>query len=148
MNEEYNKHRRDFLSTSAKTGVCLVCGGMMSAMLSACDTVDEGEPLIHIDEYPELQKIGGAVKKRYRSLNNSEAILVIRTAADQFAVYSALCTHKGVEVRLPQNGEIVCPNHGSRFRVSDGGVIEGKAIEPLLKLHSEFDPKADVLRIG
>jgi Rieske Fe-S protein len=148
MENTFNKLRREFLSTSAKTGLCIACGGMMSALLSACDSVDEGEPLVRLSEHPALQKIGGAIKKRYSRLNNGEPILIIRLSEHQFVAYSALCTHKGVEVRLPKNGEIVCPNHGSRFRLDNGEVIEGKAIEPLRRFETFFDIHANVLRIG
>lgn len=117
-------------------------------MISACDTVEDGDPIIHLTEYPVLQKPGGAIKKRYGKLNNSEPILIIRLSENQFAAYSALCTHKGVEVKLPKDGEIVCPNHGSRFRVENGEVIEGKAIEPLQKFETTFDSHANILKIG
>lgn len=148
MEKNFNQDRRNFLSSSAITGLCIACGGVMSTLLSACDTIDDGEPVLYLTEYPALQKIGGAIKKRYSKLNNSEPILIIRLSEKEFAAYSALCTHKGVEVRLPKNGEIVCPNHGSRFRIDNGEVIEGKAIEPLKKFETFFDTQANMLRIG
>lgn len=148
MESSFNKQRREFLSASTKTGMCIACGVLMSAVLSSCDTVDDGEPVIKIEDYPPLQKIGGAVKKRYTTLNNSEPILIIRLSENHFAAYSALCTHKGVEVKLPKDGEIVCPNHGSRFRVDDGEVIEGKAIEPLRKFQTDFDQQSNILKIS
>lgn len=148
MESSFNKQRREFLSTSTKTGMCFACGSVLSAMLASCDTVDNGEPVIDLSEYPELQKPGGAIKKRYSRLNNSEPILIIRISEGQFVAYSALCTHKGVEVKLPKDGEIVCPNHGSRFRAENGKVIEGKAIEPLQKFNVAFDLESNMLKIG
>lgn len=148
MNDNFNNHRREFLSASAKTGLCIACGGMLGTLLSACDTVDEGEPILHLAEYPELQKVGGAIKKRYRKLNSSEPILIIRISEHHFVAYSALCTHKGVEVKLPKNGEIVCPNHGSRFREDSGEVIEGKAIEPLKQFSAAYDETKRILTIS
>ncbi len=148
MKPLFNTHRREFLSASAKTGLCLLCGGVLSEMLSSCDTVEEGEPVIHLTEYPELLKAGGAIKKRYRKLNGGGPILIIRLSESGFAAYSALCTHKGVEVRLPRNGEIVCPNHGSRFSVMTGNVIDGQAIEPLQKFSTMYDRTTNTLTIS
>ncbi|MEW6061227.1 MAG: Rieske (2Fe-2S) protein [Bacteroidota bacterium] len=147
MKSTHNTQRREFLTTSAKAGFCFACGGVMSALLSACDTVEEGEPVVHLADYPELQTPGGAIKKRFRQLNNSEPILIIRLSEKEFAAYSALCTHKGVEVRLPKDGIIVCPNHGSRFRSNDGTVIDGKAIEPLKKFETSWNTATNVLHL-
>lgn len=148
MESFFNKNRRDFLTSSAKSGVCIACCGLISTMIAACDTVDDGEPVIKLGEYPELRKVGGAIKKRYRMLNNSEPILIIRISEHHFVAYSALCTHKGVEVKLPKNGEIVCPNHGSRFREESGEVIEGKAIEPLKQFSAAYDETKRILTIS
>ncbi|MBI2429873.1 MAG: Rieske (2Fe-2S) protein [Ignavibacteriales bacterium] len=148
MELSFDTQRRNFLATSAKTGVCIACCGLISTIISACDTVDDGEPVINLGDYPELQRPGGAIKKRYSRLNNSEPILIIRRSESQFVAYSALCTHKGVEVKLPKDGEIVCPNHGSRFRTKDGTVIEGKAIEPLQQISATYDAAKNILRIG
>lgn len=148
MKASFDKDRREFLSSSARTGACIACGGLMSVLITACDTVDDGEPIINITEYPELQKPGGAIKKRYSRLNNAEPILIFRLSESRFVAYSALCTHKGVEVKMPKDGEVVCPNHGSRFKVESGEVIEGKAIEPLQKFSIAFDPESNILKIG
>lgn len=137
-------HRREFISQIA----CVLCAGALGSVVSSCDTIDDGEPVVDINKYSDLKKIGGAIKKRYSRLNNGEPILIIRESENNFVVYSALCTHKGVEVKLPKNGEIVCPNHGSRFRVNDGSVIEGKAIELLVSFPTAFDDTTNLLRIG
>jgi len=144
----FDKDRREFLFSTAATGLCAACSGIFPALLSSCDTVEEGEPVLHLAGYSELQKAGGAIKKRFRALNNSEPVLIIRISEYNFAAYSALCTHKGVEVRLPKNGEIVCPNHGSRFKVSDGKVIDGKAIEPLRKFIATYNLTTNTLTIS
>ena len=148
MDRTLNDSRRKFLSSITFGSACVMCGGMLGAVLSSCDTVEDGEPVLHLSEYPHLQKAGGAIKKRYSRLNDGAPILIIRLSESSFAAYSALCTHKGVEVRLPKNGEIICPNHGSRFKVSDGTVIEGKAIEPLQKFSTTFDKTTDTLTIS
>ena len=143
-----NNDRRTFLISSAKTGCTLLCGAVLTNLLAGCDTVENGEPILNLNQYPELQKIGGAMKKRYSKLNNGDPILIIRLSQNEFAVYSSMCTHKGVEVKLPKNGEIVCPNHGSRFKVSDGEVIEGKAIEPLKKFTATYNTTTNTLNIS
>jgi Rieske Fe-S protein len=148
MEHTFNIFRREFLSSSAKTGLCVLCGSALTTLLSSCNPIDQGEPVLDLSDYSELQKPGGAIKKRYKKLNNSNPILIIRLDENTFAAYSAICTHQAVEVRLPEDGEILCPNHDSTFRITDGRVIQGDAIEPLPKFTAHFDVKTNILRIG
>lgn len=49
----------------------------------------------------------------------------------KFAAYSAVCTHQGCTV-VYQNGQLLCPCHGSVFDPSKGGaVLSGPAPSPL-----------------
>jgi nitrite reductase/ring-hydroxylating ferredoxin subunit len=136
--------RRTFLTTS----LCLLCTGSVAGLLSSCDTVEEGVPVLNIADYPALQRPGGAVKKRYRRLNGAEPILIIRESTNAFVVYSAICTHQEAELRLPKEGVIVCPNHGSKFSVQTGAVISGEAYAPLKQFPAQFDIQSNTLSIG
>jgi Rieske Fe-S protein len=146
--KNFNEHRREFLIASAKTGCSLLCGAMLANVFPGCDTIEEGEPVLDLTKYSELQKPGGAIKKRYQKLNNANPIIIIRLDENTFTAYSAICTHQAVEVLLPENGEIRCPNHDSRFRITNGEVIQGEAIDPLPKFIVQFDTKTNILRIG
>jgi nitrite reductase/ring-hydroxylating ferredoxin subunit len=139
--------RREFLSITARSGLCVACSGLSGILFSSCDMVEQGDPVITIADEPALQQIGGAVRKRFAAINNGEAIFIIREDAQKFTAYAAQCTHQHVELNLPKEGIIKCPNHGSLFRVSDGSVIDGKAYDPLKRYPVEYDRATQRLRI-
>jgi len=60
-------------------------------------------------------------------------IYVIRSTAGFFAL-SSVCTHLGCMTRyVPENAQLACPCHGSRFSL-DGKVTAGPAPRPLRRL--------------
>jgi cytochrome b6-f complex iron-sulfur subunit len=60
-------------------------------------------------------------------------LYVIRSAAGFFAL-SSVCTHLGCMTRyVPENAQIACPCHGSRFSI-EGKVTAGPAPRPLRRL--------------
>jgi nitrite reductase/ring-hydroxylating ferredoxin subunit len=60
-------------------------------------------------------------------------LYVIRSAAGFFAL-SSVCTHLGCMTRyLPEDAQIACPCHGSRFSL-EGKVTAGPAPRPLRRL--------------
>jgi len=65
---------------------------------------------------------------------------VIVTRADgTVRAFSARCTHLGCRIDRARDDRLVCPCHGSRFRL-DGSVAAGPAIRPLEPLEHEIDP--------
>ena len=58
-------------------------------------------------------------------------VLLVNLGRNQIKAYDAHCTHQGFIVKPPKNGRIVCPNHGSAFQASDGGVVQGPAMRGL-----------------
>ncbi|MDD8017658.1 MAG: Rieske (2Fe-2S) protein [Bacteroidota bacterium] len=104
--------------------------------------------MIKISEMQTLQTIGGAIKKRYSKVNHGETIIIIRQSEDHFVAYAAQCTHQGTEVKLPKGGIIVCPNHGSRFNIRDGKVLDGEAYQPLHQIQTQYDKAHGLLKIG
>lgn len=56
--------------------------------------------------------------------------VVTQPTAGTFTGLSSTCTHAGCKVSEVVDGEIVCPCHGSRFRL-DGSVAKGPATQPL-----------------
>ncbi len=65
-------------------------------------------------------------------------VIVCRTAAG-VRVLSARCTHLGCQISQHADGLLVCPCHGSRFRL-DGTVVSGPAVRPLDVLPHSIDP--------
>lgn len=65
-------------------------------------------------------------------------LYVIRTAAGFFAL-SSVCTHLGCMTRyVPENAQLACPCHGSRFSL-DGKVTAGPAPRPLRRLQMTIE---------
>jgi len=117
-------------------------------LFSSCDTIEEGEPVVDIAKESRLQMTGGGIRKRFAAINNGEAIFIIRETETQFVVYAAQCTHQGVELNLPKEGTMKCPNHGSRFRTTDGSVIDGSAYRPLRRFNAAFDREKNLITIS
>lgn len=143
-----NYNRRKFLSTSTKVGCAALCGVIAMDFFSGCETVEKGDAIINLEQESALKKIGGAIKKRYEKIDHGDPILIIRESEDRFIAYSALCTHQNIELRLPKNGVIVCPNHGSKFRTADGAVLDGEAYAPLKKIPLHFDSQKSLITLG
>jgi nitrite reductase/ring-hydroxylating ferredoxin subunit len=67
---------------------------------------------------------GGTVVK-------AEKVVVVQPTAGDFKAFSAVCTHQGCTVGKVEDGEIVCPCHGSHFSIEDGSPVAGPAQKPL-----------------
>ncbi|MCX5233290.1 Rieske 2Fe-2S domain-containing protein [Streptomyces sp. NBC_00233] len=61
----------------------------------------------------------------------AEKVVVTQPEPGQFKVFSAICSHAGCAVTSVANGAINCPCHGSKFRITDGSVVQGPAPRPL-----------------
>ena len=65
-------------------------------------------------------------------------LYVIRTAAGFYAL-SSVCTHLGCMTRyVPENAQLACPCHGSRFSL-EGKVTAGPAPRPLRRLQMTIE---------
>ncbi len=60
--------------------------------------------------------------------------VVVQPTAGTYKAYSAVCTHQGCLVSQVQQGEIICPCHGSMFSVGTGAPDQGPAQAPLQAL--------------
>jgi nitrite reductase/ring-hydroxylating ferredoxin subunit len=60
-------------------------------------------------------------------LDVGNGIIITRPTAATIKAYSAVCSHEGCTITGVEDGEMVCPCHGSRFRISDGAVTRGPA---------------------
>ncbi|MGF1428022.1 Rieske (2Fe-2S) protein [Kitasatospora sp. LaBMicrA B282] len=58
-------------------------------------------------------------------------VVVTQAAAGQYKAFSAVCTHRGCTVSQVAGGKIMCPCHGSEFKIEDGSVAKGPATAAL-----------------
>jgi Rieske Fe-S protein len=72
--------------------------------------------------------------------------VIVITTADDIAVFSSLCPHLGCQINRAEDGELVCPCHGSRFNAR-GKVVHGPAEGNLQPLRFDMDRTASVLRV-
>jgi cytochrome b6-f complex iron-sulfur subunit len=147
-------HRREFLQQALVLLGAGMCAPALAAWLQSCSsetkqpTESGGTVELDLSTVPELQQVGGAVKRTFEQHNGGEPVLIIRLAEQQFVVFSTICTHAGCKVGLPQSGRIPCPCHGAQFATSDGRVLQGPASAPLKRFASEYDPARNVLKIS
>lgn len=96
-------------------------GASDSASASRGSSAPGGEELARTADVP----VGGGTIVKDRK------IVVTQPEAGEFKAFSAVCTHQQCLVGSVEDGLIVCPCHGSRFRVTDGSVERGPATRPL-----------------
>lgn len=96
-------------------------GSDAGGQASAPSGTGKGTPLAKTSEIP---KGGGVVFA-------GQKVVVTQPSAGEFKAFSAICTHQGCTVSEVKDGTIHCPCHGSRFRITDGSVAQGPAVQPL-----------------
>jgi nitrite reductase/ring-hydroxylating ferredoxin subunit len=79
---------------------------------------------------------GGAVKAADIPVGGGkifadQKIVVTQPTAGTYKAFSAVCPHAGCLVTAVENGKIVCPCHGSEFKIADGSVAKGPATTAL-----------------
>ncbi|WP_141013197.1 Rieske (2Fe-2S) protein [Nocardioides sambongensis] len=83
--------------------------------------------LVAVDDVP----VGGGV------VVSAEEIVVTQPTDGEFKAFTAVCTHSQCLVTSVEDGEIVCPCHGSHFAVADGAVTSGPAPSALAEVGIE-----------
>ena len=58
---------------------------------------------------------------------NGQAYAVTQPTKGEFKCFSAVCPHQGCNCNAVQDGQIVCPCHGSMFAIATGDVTQGPA---------------------
>ena len=72
-------------------------------------------------------------------------VVVTQPTEGTFLGFSTTGTHTGTAVNQVDGGEIVCPNHGSRFSVEDGSALQGPASAPLASIEVALEGDEIVL---
>lgn len=118
--------------TTSRRAVLAGAGATVLVVLTGCQTydgnsrapsqstADKSKPLAQTSQVP----VGGGVV-------TDRGVVLTQPTAGQYRGFSAVCTHQGCTVAAVANGVIVCPCHGSQFKIQDGSVSSGPATRPL-----------------
>lgn len=98
-------------------------GGSSGSGGDAGGDAGSGGALASADEIP----VGGG------KVFEDAKVVVCQPQQGQFTAFSASCTHRGCSVGSVSGGTINCPCHGSKFKISDGSVVNPPADKPLEK---------------
>jgi Rieske Fe-S protein len=110
------------------TPLLAACGGDEGG--SAADSGGSGGgPLATTADVP----VGGG------TIISDQEVVVTQPAEGEFKAFTSVCTHQGCQVGKVENGEIMCPCHGSSFSAEDGSVVNGPATEPLAEKQISVD---------
>lgn len=66
--------------------------------------------------------------------------VIVYKQNDAVNIYSSRCTHLGCKINKQQNGNLICPCHGSKYNPK-GEVIEGPASKNLPQYNYNIDHK-------
>lgn len=127
MTSAHQVDRRTVLRGGAAAGLVAVA----APALAACSGSSQGsgQPQRTTVKTADVPVGGGVIE-------DAAGVVVVQPTAGEYKAYSAICPHQGCEVDRVSGGEIMCPCHGSTFRVSDGGVVTGPATQGLTVLTS------------
>jgi cytochrome b6-f complex iron-sulfur subunit len=147
--------RREFLKAFTMGSAVLACGSALATLAASCSGNASDSPTqapltgareqITLANVPQLQTVGGFLRRAFPRRNNGREVLIVRVAqsgADAFRTASVVCTHLQCNVENPQGASATCLCHGSRFSVSGsnfGAVLNGPATSPLQTFPTSFD---------
>jgi nitrite reductase/ring-hydroxylating ferredoxin subunit len=141
-----DQSRRDFCVHACQFGSLLAIGALTGCGKNPAGPSTNAPPLptvassvngrvvsINIDAASPLANVGSAA-----TTNTSiGTFLIARTGTDTFVALTAICTHEGCTVSQFENGNYVCPCHGSRYSTS-GQVTNGPATRSLSQFGTAF----------
>jgi cytochrome b6-f complex iron-sulfur subunit len=85
---------------------------------------DSGGPaLAKVADVP----VGGAIAAKG---SDGKPIIIAQPESGKVVAFSAICTHQGCTV-APKGESLDCPCHGSKYKTTDGSVLNGPATKPL-----------------
>jgi len=72
--------------------------------------------------------------------------VIFSKSETELKVFSSRCTHLGCKINTIEDGELICPCHGSKYD-SNGNPIKGPSIKRLNTLDFELDDSNNELII-
>jgi thiosulfate dehydrogenase [quinone] large subunit len=116
-------------TTTTTTPVTITSGGPTTTTPASTEPTPKGKLLGPASDVPDNQAASFTIP-----VSNDPGI-VIHSDSGEFVAYNAVCPHMGCTVGYSRTNKIiVCPCHGSEFKVSNGEVIVGPAPHGLAKL--------------
>jgi Rieske Fe-S protein len=135
----------------------------LRTLTSEAQSVASGDPLVYatgnqagnpvsVDDIPPGSSVQAFPEGKSDNQNTLIELVHLSGNADPAVVaYSAICTHLGCSVlaQLNDEGNIVCPCHGSVFNPADGAaVVKGPAGRPLPGLPVSVDSNGAITAAG
>jgi Rieske Fe-S protein len=118
-------------------GVLAACGGSGGSSGAASSPADSGS-----GSAPASAGSGGGALAKTSDIPvgggkifDDQKVVVTQPTAGQFKAFSAICQHMGCTVGSVAGGTINCPCHGSKYKISDGSVVQGPAARALPAKH-------------
>lgn len=124
--------RRNFV----RVGALALVGGLLATLRSLADRVTALTP---------HARVVMVTTETANEVTFAEDVIVCRVGGG-IRAFSARCTHLGCLITQQADGLLVCPCHGSRFRL-DGTVARGPAGRPLEPLAHRLDPKTGAILV-
>jgi Rieske Fe-S protein len=63
---------------------------------------------------------------------------------EEVLAFSSYCSHLGCRIQAFENGQLICPCHGSAFDLN-GNPLKGPALNPLTKLEFELNSETNTI---
>ena len=129
------------LASPSRRAVLAGAGATALVVLTGCSTYDSREPA-PAPAGGDGDK--GSIAKTTdipvgQGVVTDHGVVVTQPTAGQFLGFTSVCTHQGCTVGGVKDGAIVCPCHGSAFKIQDGSVLNGPANRPLRKIDLRID---------
>ncbi len=135
--------RRDFLvkATALAGGLVLSLSGVDGIAQDKKDKKDKAmkmdnsadETVLKLGADSPLAKVGGTQTVETKT----GKIIVLRTGAEEFKAFTAVCPHKGGPIKYDEKtSQLFCPWHNSRFDTS-GKVFKGPSKKDLPSLPTQ-----------
>ena len=152
---ESSSSRREFLHNLGSILGSITIVGVVAPLVSSCSSnpaspTNNGTPWTGVGvvtfDVSALTAYNQGLMTNTRGTDN-RPVMIVHLDDGSYIALSSRCTHAGCLVDLPNNGEILCRCHGSRFALT-GTVIQGPAQRPLKVYPSTYDPTQKTLTVS
>jgi nitrite reductase/ring-hydroxylating ferredoxin subunit len=148
------QNRRNFMKTIGILPV--VSGAAIVALCQGCSdsstsTLTGEIVTVTLANEPNLQSIGGSIRRTFGNNNNGLPVIVIRTAQDKFRTMSSKCPHEAGSVAAPSGGKAICSKHGAQFGTSEGNFaqnIGGESTSSLQEFITTYNSSTGIISIS